>query len=173
MLASEQNEIIPCIGREQPERCYVIHLSFASSTHGGGGLALLAGIVLILGGIWFYKQRKSESPIAQDHMDAPEPEKYQLGHSLFSYEEQFLLINGEKIPLTLKESKLMHVFAKSPGRIIDREDLQQEVWGNEGVIVSRSLDMFISKLRKKLKPDPAIKLANIHGKGYKLEISQT
>lgn len=44
-------------------------------------------------------------------------------------------------------------------------------FNHEGVIVGRSLDMFISKLRKKLEVDPAVKLVNVHGKGYKLEIS--
>jgi DNA-binding response OmpR family regulator len=48
--------------------------------------------------------------------------------------------------------------------------LQKEIWEDEGIIVGRSLDVFISKLRKKLENDSAVKLVNIHGKGYKLEI---
>ena len=49
--------------------------------------------------------------------------------------------------------------------------MQKEVWENEGVIVTRSLDMFISKLRKKLNKDPLVNIVNIHGIGYKLEIN--
>jgi DNA-binding response OmpR family regulator len=46
----------------------------------------------------------------------------------------------------------------------------QEIWINEGVITGRSLDMFISKLRKKLSADPDLRITNIHGKGYRLEM---
>jgi DNA-binding response OmpR family regulator len=56
------------------------------------------------------------------------------------------------------------------GELIPRETLMQEVWINEGVITGRSLDMFISKLRKKLSVDPELRITNIHGKGYRLEI---
>lgn len=48
--------------------------------------------------------------------------------------------------------------------------LQKEVWINDGVIVTRSLDMFVSKLRKKLDKDPSVNIINIHGIGYKLEV---
>jgi DNA-binding response OmpR family regulator len=48
----------------------------------------------------------------------------------------------------------------------------KEVWEDEGVIVGRSLDMFVSKLRKKLQADPCISILNVHGKGYKLVIGQ-
>jgi DNA-binding response OmpR family regulator len=54
--------------------------------------------------------------------------------------------------------------------MVDRNTLQKEVWENEGVIVTRSLDMFVSKLRKKLSADTSVKLTNIPGKGYKLEV---
>jgi DNA-binding response OmpR family regulator len=48
----------------------------------------------------------------------------------------------------------------------------QEIWINEGVITGRSLDMFVSKLRKKLSSDPELRITNVHGKGYKLEIPE-
>ncbi|RYG36157.1 MAG: winged helix family transcriptional regulator, partial [Chitinophagaceae bacterium] len=53
---------------------------------------------------------------------------------------------------------------------ISRDTLQKEVWENEGVIVTRSLDVFVSKLRKKLEADENVKIINIHGKGYRLEV---
>jgi DNA-binding response OmpR family regulator len=53
-----------------------------------------------------------------------------------------------------------------------RETLMQKVWIDEGVITGRSLDMFVSKLRKKLSPDPELRITNVHGKGYKLEIPE-
>jgi DNA-binding response OmpR family regulator len=72
--------------------------------------------------------------------------------------------------LTAKENKLLLIFARSPNAVIERTRLQKEIWEDEGVIVGRSLDMFISKLRKKLETDPSIQLINIHGKGYRLEV---
>ncbi|WP_341837298.1 helix-turn-helix domain-containing protein [Chitinophaga pollutisoli] len=66
---------------------------------------------------------------------------------------------------------MLHIFALTPNVTISRDRLQKEIWEDEGVIVGRSPDMFISKLRKKLDPDPTVKIAVIRGKGYKLEIS--
>jgi DNA-binding response OmpR family regulator len=66
----------------------------------------------------------------------------------------------------------MQIFAQSPNQIIERSRLQKEIWEDEGVIVGRSLDMFISKLRKKLELDANINIVVIRSKGYKLEISE-
>jgi DNA-binding response OmpR family regulator len=56
-----------------------------------------------------------------------------------------------------------------PNEIIERSRIQKEIWEDEGVIVGRSLDMFISKLRKKLEFDSNIKIVVVRGKGFKLE----
>jgi len=66
---------------------------------------------------------------------------------------------------------VLQILAGKPNSIIERDSIQKEVWENEGVIVTRSLDMFISKLRKKLIADELVKIVNVHGKGYKLEIN--
>jgi DNA-binding response OmpR family regulator len=81
-----------------------------------------------------------------------------------------LLMNGNTIDLTRTETRVLGIFALSPNEAIERSRLQKEIWEDEGVIVGRSLDMFISKLRKKMEIDPSIELVNIHGKGYRLEI---
>ena len=65
----------------------------------------------------------------------------------------------------------MAIFVANPNQIIKRDELTKRVWEDNGVIVGRSLDTYISKLRKKLKDDDTIKLINVHGVGYKLEIS--
>jgi DNA-binding response OmpR family regulator len=90
---------------------------------------------------------------------------------LFDSESRKLVINGKTIDLTVTETRVLLIFALSPNETIERSRLQKEIWEDEGVIVGRSLDMFISKLRKKLEPDPTIKIAVIRGKGYKLEIN--
>lgn len=81
-----------------------------------------------------------------------------------------LIINENAIELTATESRILLIFALSPNKTIERSRLQKEIWEDEGIIVGRSLDMFISKLRKKLEFDPNIKIIVIRGKGYKLSI---
>ena len=73
--------------------------------------------------------------------------------------------------MTGTEARVLLIFALSPNETIARSRLQKEIWEDEGVIVGRSLDMFISKLRKKLEVDQNIKIVVIRGKGYKLEIT--
>ena len=93
-----------------------------------------------------------------------------LGSVLFDTKNRKLIINGNTIDLTGTETRLLLIFASSPNKTIERNRLQKEIWEDEGVIVGRSLDMFISKLRKKLEFDPNINIVVIRGKGYKLEV---
>jgi DNA-binding response OmpR family regulator len=85
---------------------------------------------------------------------------------------QRLLLGGEMTRLTDKECKVLELLHKNFGELMLRETLMQKVWIDEGVITGRSLDMFVSKLRKKLSPDPELRITNVHGKGYKLEIPE-
>jgi DNA-binding response OmpR family regulator len=80
-------------------------------------------------------------------------------------------LGGETAELTKTENRVLRIFAAAPNEVVERSRLQKEIWEDEGVIVGRSLDMFISKLRKKLEWDPSLKIAVIRGKGYKLQIS--
>lgn len=186
MLESRQNNIVACTGRTQPVRCYYINIHFANEAVSGSRIRyLLIGIGLLAVGFFFVGVKlwkRSRHPLQQnitEHTLPASPVSIPsiaqrpflcLGKALFYYENQYLVINGETIELTAKESKLLHIFASNPNQIIERNRLQKEVWEDEGVIVGRSLDMFISKLRKKLSGDSSLKLSNIHGKGYKLEI---
>jgi len=94
-----------------------------------------------------------------------------LGALLFDVKNRKLIVNEKTIDLTGTETRLLLIFALSPNQAIERNRLQKEIWEDEGVIVGRSLDMFISKLRKKLEVDPNINIVVIRGKGYKLQIS--
>jgi hypothetical protein len=104
--------------------------------------------------------------------ELPAPTGIAIGNLLFFRESQQLVAGADIIPLTAKEAKLLYVFANAQQETIDRDQLMKEVWEDEGVIVGRSLDMFVSKLRKKLKPDPRVSILNVHGKGYKLVIGE-
>lgn len=98
------------------------------------------------------------------------PELAVLGKFLFDVKSQHLLLGSEVITLTDKECRILELLNESFGELIPRETLMEKIWINEGVITGRSLDMFVSKLRKKLSSDPELKITNVHGKGYKLEI---
>ncbi|GAA4438962.1 hypothetical protein GCM10023091_20440 [Ravibacter arvi] len=99
------------------------------------------------------------------------PELAALGKFLFNVKGQHLLLESEVVSLTAKECKVLELLHRNFGELIPRETLMQEVWINEGVFTGRSLDMFVSKLRKKLSHDPELRITNVHGKGYKLEMS--
>jgi DNA-binding response OmpR family regulator len=75
-----------------------------------------------------------------------------------------------EIALSKKECELLEIFVANANQVVKREELTKKVWEDNGVIVGRSLDTYISKLRKKLQKDNSIKLTNVHGVGYKLEI---
>ena len=96
---------------------------------------------------------------------------FTLGSVQFDAKNRKFSINDTTIELTATESRVLLIFASSPNEIVERSRLQKEIWEDDGVIVGRSLDMFISKLRKKLEIDPNIKIVVIRGKGYRLEIS--
>lgn len=99
----------------------------------------------------------------------PTPEFSALGKFSFDVKGQRLLLESEVISLTDKECKILQMLNQGFGELVPRETLMQEIWISEGVITGRSLDMFVSKLRKKLSGDPELRITNVHGKGYKLE----
>jgi DNA-binding response OmpR family regulator len=121
--------------------------------------------------VWFYKKKKNATPPENLTANTITP-NVTIGKYLFYPEQLLLIFNNEKIVLTNKESKLLSIFAEHPNQIVDRTKLQKEVWEDEGVIVGRSLDVFISRLRKKLEKDATIQLVTVHGKGYKLEVKE-
>ncbi len=168
-----QKSLVPCLGRQQPNKRYCINIKFEEASWLPKNLYLLGLGLLGVGLFAFVIQRfrKTASPIKETIEEIPiNKATIQLGKYEFLPEELLLVFEAEKIPLTIKEAKLLSIFASNLNQIIDRNRLQKEVWEDEGVIVGRSLDMFISKLRKKLEQDPTVKLTNIHGKGYKLEV---
>lgn len=179
------NNIVPCIGREQVKACYKIKVQFPAAAGHSSSNYLLAGslvaISLSLLVRFLYKRRSSATPaaaatsapatVSATATDTETPSNFiPLGRYRFHTTRQLLEFDQETISLTAKESKLLQVFAASPNEVIDRDRLLKEVWEDEGVITGRSLDMFVSKLRKRLQLDPGISIINVHGKGYKLSI---
>ena len=177
MLGTEKNSIIPCLGRDQPVKRYRINIKFHESLLTRFHIFLYVGLLAMLISIggWFYqlKSNRSNSPAASiSEVSKPYDQVQLVGNFQFYIDQQVLLLGEERIELTSKEAQLLQILTANINQVVDRKKLQKEVWEDEGVIVKRSLDMFISKLRKKLSGDPHVKLANIHGKGYKLELER-
>lgn len=116
-------------------------------------------------------QNQDHSIIIESVTEESLPELAALGKFSFDVKDRRLLLDSEVITLTDKECKILELLNSSFGELIPRETLMQKIWFNQGVITGRSLDMFVSKLRKKLSGDPDLRITNVHGKGYKLEMS--
>ena len=166
---NKKDDIVACIGRRQPIACYMINIKFKPTgiITAQNGYLLGSLTVLAFVGFIFLTSVKPRRALP----DSQPTGMFTLGSMSFDTEARKLMINGKTIALTRTETRVLRIFALSPNEAIERSRLQKEIWEDEGVIVSRSLDMFISKLRKKLEFDPNVKIAVIRGKGYKLEIS--
>ncbi|KAF2508422.1 winged helix-turn-helix transcriptional regulator [Flavobacterium zhairuonense] len=166
---NKKDDIVACMGRKQPKACYMINIKFKPTSinilknrYLFGGLSFLG----FLGFIFFRSFKPQKALSNNEHKDS-----ITLGSTLFDAMNKKLFVNGNAIDLTGTETRLLLIFALSPNEIIEKSRIQKEIWEDEGVIVGRSLDMFISKLRKKLEFDPNLKIVVVRGKGYRLEIS--
>jgi DNA-binding response OmpR family regulator len=99
----------------------------------------------------------------------PEGEILTLGHFVFDPANYLLTCPQDQQKLTHRESELLAFFIRNQNRTVGREDILDAVWKNSDFFISRSLDVFISKLRKYLKSDPSVTIENIHGVGFRLK----
>lgn len=97
-------------------------------------------------------------------------ELHQLGSYHFNVNNYTLERAGETKKLTKKEAEILKILAEQKGKVIERELILNMVWGDDSYFNGRSLDVFITKLRKYLKDDPSISINNIHGVGFSLEL---
>ena len=95
---------------------------------------------------------------------------YTLGKYTFDSLNHELRIAEKRIALTTKEVELLRVLYNHKNQLITREKTLKAVWGNDNYFIGRSMDVFITKLRKYLKDDPDISIVNIHGTGFRLEV---
>ena len=94
--------------------------------------------------------------------------KIVLGTITFDSTNQTLVHGSKTSRLTSKESELLALLAAHVNAAVDRSEILSTVWGDDTYFNGRSLDVFISKLRKHLSVDPSVEIKNVHGKGYKL-----
>ena len=165
----KERTLIPCAGRVLPYACYTINVTFLDKTKMSESYSWLLyligfGVLLFLLKYILKKYRSKTIPIS----DGASFKK--IGVFQFYPEQNKLVKAATEISLSKKECELLAIFVANPNQIIKRDELTKKVWEDNGVFVGRSLDTYISKLRKKLQDDDSIKLTNIHGVGYKLEL---
>jgi DNA-binding response OmpR family regulator len=102
---------------------------------------------------------------------APAEQSYSLGEFTFDCHNYTLNhLSGFKT-LTQKEAEVLKLLCQNKERVLKREEILKNVWGNDDYFLGRSMDVFISKLRKHLKEDPRVQIVNYHGVGFKLEVT--
>ncbi len=100
--------------------------------------------------------------------DRPDKNVFKIGGFTFDYVHQTLTLGDDVQRLTAKECDLLRMFAINFGQLVDRNTTLQRIWKDDSYFAARSMDVYITKLRKHLKDDEQIEIINIHGKGYKL-----
>jgi DNA-binding response OmpR family regulator len=94
--------------------------------------------------------------------------RYQLGKFTFDTQRQVLSIGDKQSKLTTKESELLTMLCSHANDVLERELALKTIWIDDNYFNARSMDVYITKLRKHLKDDPTIEINNVHGKGYRL-----
>jgi DNA-binding response OmpR family regulator len=92
---------------------------------------------------------------------------FKVGHFNFYFDSLVLDANGDRKTLTYKEAELLRYFCENPNKVLSRSDILKQVWGSDDYYLGRSLDVFISRLRKYLGSDENIKILNLHGIGFR------
>jgi len=173
------NQTVACVGREQIAKCGRIFLTFPGRVNNNKQnrywlFIPVTFLLLTVGAFLMIKtktqevatefQGKNKNNIAGSAFFIP------VGQHQLDATNHLLYRKESHVQLTYRESKLLHFFAKHPNQLLEREQILQAVWKEEGIIVGRSLDVFVSRLRKILKEDPSVQIKNVHGLGYRMEV---
>ena len=167
-------ESVPCGGRSIGAGCYVLQVTFAppaAASQRAMPWPMLALVVLT--GLLVMGWRRSTPAGPTDSLPGKGPENpnmLRFGQSSLDMTNQLLLSGPHKYNLTYREAKLLRVLASHPNQVLERDQILKLVWQDEGITVSRSVDVFISRLRKLLSHDPTIKITAVHGVGYRMEV---
>lgn len=124
----------------------------------------IGSLFAFLGLFVYFRKRR---PIPNLH----DSELLLVGNSRFDKKNMTLIVGKEKIELSSKESDLLFLLYSNENKTLEREYILKIVWGDEGDYIGRTLDVFISKLRKKLEADARVKIVNIRGIGYKFIVN--
>jgi two-component system, OmpR family, response regulator len=98
----------------------------------------------------------------------PKSSTYRVGKFIFDHQRQILTYNDQEQKLTAKEADLLNLLCEHANDVLDRSVALKEIWRDDSYFNARSMDVYVTKLRKFLKDDPDVELLNVHGIGFKL-----
>ncbi|HRG87162.1 MAG TPA: winged helix-turn-helix domain-containing protein [Chitinophagales bacterium] len=171
-------EMIPCAFREPEKACYSVAITILETNVAttsdikkpylsiqfwipGIAVVIIAAVLVIA----LFRRRKQEEVIKTNG------HAILIGAYKFDPVNSVLLTQQGKVSFSAKESELLQLLNKNANTTIEREVILKTVWGDDGDYIGRTLDVFISKLRKKLEANTNLKIVNIRGVGYKLIIA--
>jgi DNA-binding response OmpR family regulator len=108
--------------------------------------------------------KRSQKSVATDKS------QYTIGKYQFDHKNYLVYTDSEKISLTQREAELLKLFLDNKNVVMKREEILKLLWGNDDYFMGRSLDVFISRLRKILANEPGISIENLHGIGFKFNV---
>lgn len=173
---------VSCGGRDQTAGCYNLSVTFPNRQAGRPeetGLWILFALVCLFLPAYsifrsFNKLKNNTlelAPADTSNIFDPTQRTIIFGQSSLHVANQKLLTKGKQNDLTYRETKLLRFFCLNINKILERDIILKAVWEDEGILVGRSVDVFVSRLRKLLKDDESVKIVNIHGVGYRLEVA--
>ncbi len=187
----ESGDIVPCLGRQQKKACYYLQVSIldtfqllATQQDREKDLLLeeadlnskrfypLVFLAIVIAAFWYLMFRKNITTGNKALTETKNSEIIWLGSTQFSEQKLNISFNNVKTELSAKESDLLAFLAQHLNQRVEKERILEAVWGDDGDYVGRTLDVFISKLRKKLALDARIRIINIRGIGYQLQVAE-
>jgi DNA-binding winged helix-turn-helix (wHTH) protein len=173
-INKQAGDLTPCRGRTLEVGCYVIEIELLKKNKFNFFWLLL--LIIPLSFIGFYvkdnfRKKEEKESMEEEESILDNNDYIQLGNFQFYTGNNVLKSEHKTITLSEKETKALKIFAENINQIVEREKLMKEIWEDEGIVViSRNVDVLVSKLRKKLSDDNSFKFINVHGRGYKFII---
>jgi len=110
--------------------------------------------------------------LKRSYKDGKKETTFKIGDVDYDYLQQTVDINGQKNKLTTKENELFYLLIKNQEEVLDRNDALKHVWGDDNYFNGRSMDVYITKLRKFLNQSKQVEIMNVHGKGFRLLVKK-
>ncbi|QHS63484.1 helix-turn-helix domain-containing protein [Chitinophaga agri] len=172
-INNQKGDLTPCRGRKLETGCYMIEIDLLQQAQ--FNFFWLLPLAIPLSVICFYVKNRfgKKADIKKEDKGAvfDNQDYIQLGSFRFHADSNVLKMKDNNITLSEKETKALKIFAENMNQIVEREKLMKEIWEDNGIVViSRNVDVLVSKLRKKLSDDNSIKFTTVPGRGYKFTI---
>lgn len=171
-LDFKKNKDVACTGRKQDKMCYDLRVNFTEKSVQTASKPLwlvpLWGLFLV--GFLYVNRKKSCTAIEPlVNAETIRSVKINFGNSILDFSNQLLNSGNIQYNLTYREAKLLKLFVMNANQLLERDFILKSVWEDEGITVGRSLDVFVSRIRKMLVNDEQVQIITSHGVGYKLQ----